>query len=60
MTIHHRKEGDGVDVTPPAYGKLSMLHLLAYSVKALHVETEMHSGSGCVLHDVPLFSLKMF
>jgi hypothetical protein len=25
VTIHHRKEGDGVDVTPPAHGKISML-----------------------------------
>ena len=28
VTIHHRKEGNGVDVTPPAHGKISMLPLL--------------------------------
>jgi hypothetical protein len=27
VTIHYRKEGDGVDITSPAHGRFSMLPL---------------------------------
>jgi hypothetical protein len=34
--------------------------LLAYSAKALCAESEMQSGSGCVLSDLALFFLRIF